>query len=78
MFRYSCASSTPRNLCRALLAFVLACQLTGCSSPEERAKSYYEDGQRLLAANDNQHAVIQFLNAVQYDKKLVPAWRGLG
>jgi len=59
-----------------LLALV-AFHLSGCSSPEDRAKSYYEHGMQLLAAHDNARAEIEFLNAVKYDKKLLPAWKSL-
>jgi tetratricopeptide (TPR) repeat protein len=64
------------NICRAALAFAVI-QLAACSTPEEKAKSYYEHGQQLLAAHDNQRAEIEFLNAVRYNKKLLPAWRSL-
>ena len=60
----------------AVLAFAIL-PLSGCSSPEERAKSYYEHGMQLLAAHDNQRAEIEFRNAVKYNKTLLPAWRGL-
>ena len=51
--------------------------LAGCSSPEERAQSYYEHGKQLVAAQDYQHAEIEFRNAVSYNKKLLPAWQAL-
>ena len=51
--------------------------LSACSSSEERAQSYYESGAKLLAAHENQKAAIEFKNAVQLNKKLLPAWRGL-
>jgi len=57
----------------ALTAFLLV----GCSSSEERAQNYYEHGKQLLAAHDNQRAQIEFLNAVKYNKKLLPAWKSL-
>lgn len=64
-------------LIRAALAIVLTMELMGCSSSEQRAQSYYESGMKLLAADDNEKAAIQFLNAVKLDKNLLPAWRGL-
>ena len=62
---------------RRALLLLLVMQLAGCSSPEERAKSYYEHGLQFLAAHDNARAEIEFRNAVKYDKKLIPAWRSL-
>src|ERR1700728_715817 len=66
-----------RSVGPRLAAFILAIALAGCSSPEERAKSYYEHGKQLLAAHDNQRAEIEFRNAVKYNKNLLPAWQGL-
>ena len=54
-----------------------ALQLTGCYSPEQRAQNYYEDGERLFRQHELQKAEIQFRNAVQLNRNLVPAWRGL-
>jgi tetratricopeptide (TPR) repeat protein len=67
------SSATIRRGCLALAVIVLA----GCSSPEERAQSYYEHGMKLLAAHDNKRAGIEFRNAVKYNKKLLSAWQGL-
>jgi cellulose synthase operon protein C len=64
------------NMRRAAIILVVS-SLSACSSPEERAKSYYEHGLQLLAAHDNQRAEIEFRNAVKYNKKLLPAWRSL-
>src|ERR1700676_534523 len=64
------------NLRNAALAFAVI-QLAGCSSPEQRAQSYYEHGKELLAAHDNQRAEVEFRNAVKYNPKLLPAWRSL-
>jgi len=55
----------------------IALQLAGCGSPEVRAQSYYESGMKLLAAQDNQRAAVEFRNAVRLKKDLLPAWRGL-
>jgi tetratricopeptide (TPR) repeat protein len=64
------------NICRIAVALA-AIQLSGCRTPEERAESYYEHGLQLLAAHDNQRAEIEFLNAVRYNKTMLPAWRSL-
>jgi tetratricopeptide (TPR) repeat protein len=54
-----------------------ACLLSGCSSSEDKAQSYYEHGKELLAAKDYDRAEVEFRNAVQYNKRLLPAWRDL-
>jgi len=38
---------------RLTFPLLLVVPLSACSSPEERAKSYYEDGMQLLAKHDN-------------------------
>jgi len=57
-----------------LLAVVL---VAGCSSPEQKAQSYYERGMQLLSKQDYVKAGIEFKNALQLKKDLVGAWRGL-
>src|SRR5580704_1239265 len=54
-----------------------ALQLVGCSSPEDKAKTYYEHGLQYLAANDNKRAEIEFRNAIKNNRKLLPAWQKL-
>ena len=56
---------------------LVALQLAGCGSPEERAQRYYEDGMKLLADHQDQKAAVEFRNAIRLKKDLVPAWRGL-
>src|SRR5262245_7143154 len=67
---------SPVTLRRALwlLAVVL---IAGCSSPEEKAQSYYERGMKLLSQQDYVKAGIEFTNALQIKKDLVEAWLGL-
>src|SRR5215471_3828578 len=60
---------------RAIL--VLTVFLVGCSSPEDKAQSYYEQGMKLLSQQDYVKAGIEFKNALQNKKDLVGAWRGL-
>ena len=62
---------------RFAVAALAAFQLAGCSSPEARAQSYYESGMKFLAAHDDAKAAIEFRNAVNLKKDLLPAWRGL-
>jgi cellulose synthase operon protein C len=64
------------RICRSILLLAVF-QLAGCSSPQERAKSYYEHGLQLLAAHDDKGAELEFRNAVKYDSKLMPAWQSL-
>jgi cellulose synthase operon protein C len=65
-----------RKIHLALLALA-ALLVSGCSSPEERAKSYYEHGLKLFAEHDNARAAIEFRNAVKLEKGLLPAWQRL-
>ena len=60
-----------------VLMALVALQLAGCGSPEERAQRYYEDGTKLLADHQDQKAAVEFRNAIRLKKDLVPAWRGL-
>ena len=62
---------------RLFLLFIVAAQVSGCSSSAERAQSYYEHGKKLLAQHDDQKAAIEFKNAVSIKRDLVPAWRAL-
>lgn len=61
---------------RALLLLAVL-MVTGCGSPEQRAQDYYERGKQLLAQQDYVKAGIEFKNALQLKKDLLPAWRGL-
>jgi len=62
---------------RPVLFALAVISLTGCSSPEQRAQGYYERGRQLLAAHEDKRAAIEFLNAVKYNRKLLPAWQSL-
>lgn len=62
--------------CRSLLILAGLC-LAGCSSAEQRAQNYYQNGEKFLAAHDNPRAAIEFKNAVRLKKDMLPAWRGL-
>lgn len=69
---YSRASKI-RLACVAMVAL----QLAACGSPEDRAQRYYESGEKLLAAHEDQKAGVEFRNALKLKKDLLPAWRGL-
>jgi tetratricopeptide (TPR) repeat protein len=60
-------------------AFMVAAVLSvaACSSSQERARSYYDNGMKLLAAHDNARAAVEFKNALRLNKSLLPAWRSL-
>src|SRR3974377_1338077 len=66
------SASIRRIILLLTVAFVAA-----CSSPEEKAKNYYERGIKLLSAQDYVKAGIEFKNALQMKKDLIEAWRGL-
>lgn len=57
----------------ALGALVLA----GCSSPEEKAKSYYASGAALLESGDYARASVEFRNALAIKKDYAEAWFGM-
>ncbi len=63
-----------------LLAIALALPLTlaACSSPEEKAAEYLEDGQERLAAGDLDRAAIHFRNVLRIEPKNAQALLGLG
>ena len=60
----------------ALICFI-ALLAVGCSSNEQRAQSYYQDGMKFLATHENTKAEIEFKNAVKLKPDLLPAWREL-
>ncbi len=62
------------NIALLLLSALL---VSGCSSSQERAQSYYDHGMQLLAKHDNARASIEFRNAVKLEKDLLPAWQAL-
>ena len=68
-----------RSAAKIRFAFVLlaALQLAACDSAEQHAQSYYESGMRLLAAQENAKAAVEFRNALRLQANLLPAWRGL-
>lgn len=58
-----------------LLTFVLV--LVACTSPEEKAREYYESGLALLEEGNPVKAKLEFKNALQIDQKMAEAWYGL-
>jgi len=59
------------------LVTLAAVQVSGCSSPEEKAEAHYQKGMQLLKDKDKVRAGIEFKNALQKKKDHVGAWRGL-
>src|SRR5215475_3062299 len=62
---------------RRVLLLMAVILIAGCSSPEQKAQSYYERGMKLLSEQDYVKAGIEFKNALQNKKDLLGAWRGL-
>lgn len=60
-----------------LIIVVSVFVLAGCSSPEEKAQEFYENGKALLEDGKVIKARIQFQNALQLNKKMVGPWYGL-
>ncbi len=61
----------PRSMSRYLFHVVFtlfaALALAGCQSAEEKAESYYQSGLELLAAGDEERALVEFRNVFQYN-----------
>jgi cellulose synthase operon protein C len=62
---------------RLALVILAILPLAGCGSAEDRAKSYYDNGMKLMAAHDNVRAIVEFKNAVKVKKDYIPAWLAL-
>ena len=62
-----------------IIAMVLTAGLflAACDSPEERLANHYADGQKLLEAEENAKASIEFRNALQIDPDHIPSLYGL-
>mgnify|MGYP003883182259 FL=1 len=59
-----------------LFGLILVLALSGCSTPEEKAKAYYEKGLTLLET-DPAKAKLEFQNALQMKKDMTEALYGL-
>lgn len=62
-----------------ILVMILAVGLlaTACDSPEERLADHYAEGQKLLEAEENAKAGIEFRNALQINPDHIPSLFGL-
>jgi cellulose synthase operon protein C len=65
----------PSSNMRKMFLFLAALQLACCSSPEERAQRYYENGIKLFSEHENAKAAIELRNAVRLRKDLIEAWK---
>lgn len=59
------------------LAIACIVALAACSSPEDKARKFYEKGVALLQKGDSDKARIEFQNALQIKENMTPAWFGL-
>jgi tetratricopeptide (TPR) repeat protein len=66
-----------RTIQSIFLAALFVLQAAGCSSPEERAKNYYQHGLKLLSDHDQAKAALEFRNAVKFKRDLIEAWKAL-
>lgn len=57
----------PRPLLPATFALIAALALAGCESSEEKAERYYLSGMELLAAGDEERALVEFRNVFKYN-----------
>jgi cellulose synthase operon protein C len=51
--------------------------LSGCTSPEQKAKNYYESGQQYLLSGDYVRAALEFRNALKIKPDFADAWFGM-
>jgi len=56
------------------LVFAVTLFLAACENPEQRAQAYYEQGVKYTSQGKFVKAKIEFRNALQLDRKLIPAW----
>src|SRR5215472_2500895 len=66
-----------RATSRVALVALAVLPVAGCGSPDDRAKSYYDEGMKLMAAHDNARAAVEFKNAIKAKKDYIPAWQAL-
>jgi tetratricopeptide (TPR) repeat protein len=62
---------------QATLLVLLLPQISGCSSQEERARSYYERGMKFISEQDNAKAAIELRNAVKLKRDFIDGWKAL-
>ena len=62
-----------KNLIRATISTVLLGLIIGCSSPEEKAAEYLENGNTLLEQNNLEKAALEYRNALQINQNFAQA-----
>jgi cellulose synthase operon protein C len=69
--------SRAKSLCASVAFAVLLTVLTGCTSPEQKAKNYHESGQQYLESGDYVRAALEFRNALKITQDYADAWYGM-
>jgi len=62
-----------KNLSIGFILIVSLLGISACSSPEDKANSYYENGMQLLEKNELGKANVEFRNALQVDRNMTKA-----
>ncbi|WP_160152897.1 tetratricopeptide repeat protein [Microbulbifer sp. ALW1] len=65
------------RLAYRISVYVFCALISGCDSPEEKARQYVEKGEAFLGNGDPVKARLEFKNALQINDQLAPAWYGL-
>src|SRR6185295_13369177 len=66
-----------KRMVQSALLVLVVLQIVGCSSPEARAQSYYDQGMKLFSKHENAKAAIELRNAVRLKKNMIGAWKAL-
>ena len=66
-----------KRMVRSAPLVLVVLQIAGCSSPEDRAQSYYDQGMKLFSKHENAKAAIELRNAVRLKKNMIGAWKAL-
>ena len=77
MFQRIPKNSQPAGDGRFALVVLMGLLLSACSSADQKAQSYYDHGQKLLAEHNTKGAALEFKNAIKAKKDFLPAYRGL-
>ena len=68
---------SPWHTTRCFFLILAMLLVAGCSSKEQLAENHYERAMKFVAQHDDIKASIEFRNALQLDKNMLKAWRGL-
>jgi cellulose synthase operon protein C len=64
-------------LTSTIVSVVALTALAGCTPPEQKAKGYYESGQKYLEQKDYVKAALEFRNALKVKQDYADAWFGM-